>query len=143
MCRIFSTDSTTLAQRLLLALSGAPAVGAEQAPLPDDQLVARAIHHLDQRLGDAWTIASLAETVGVSREHLTRVFTARTGTTPAAWLRHRRIATAARRLRGGEQVAAIARSCGFSDPAHFARIFRRHTGTTPGRFRAGGGVPGW
>lgn len=130
-------DSTGLAQRLLLAISGSAPIAAP-ATTTGDTLVSLAMSELERRLGEAWTIDRLARVLGVSREHLTRVFIARTGEPPATWLRQRRVAAAARLLRGGTSIADIAHACGFADAAHFARIFRRHTGTAPSRFRDAG-----
>jgi AraC-like DNA-binding protein len=39
-----------------------------------------------------------------------------------------------------QQITDIAQKLSFSDPSHFARIFRKHTGTTPRFFR---GRQGW
>lgn len=130
-------DSTGLAQRLLLALSCSTAAAAPAATT-GDSLVSLAMTELERRLGEAWTVTRLAQVLGVSREHLTRVFLARTGAPPATWLRQRRVTAAARLLRGGTSIAGIAHACGFADPAHFARIFKRHTGTAPSRFRDAG-----
>lgn len=32
-------------------------------------------------------------------------------------------------------TSEIGRRAGFSDPSHFARVFRRHTGSTPAQIR--------
>jgi AraC family transcriptional regulator len=32
-------------------------------------------------------------------------------------------------------LGEIAKSCGFASPSHFARVFRRATGMTPGAWR--------
>lgn len=134
-------DSTALAQRLLLALSGA-ALAPAQATTSGDTLVALAMTELERRISEQWTVSRLAKSLGISREHLTRVFIARTGAPPAAWLRRRRITAAAGLLRGGTPIADIAHACGFADAAHFARIFRRFSGTAPSAYRASGGN-GW
>ena len=134
--------STGLAQRLLLALSGsAPDQPAEHGT--GDALVSLAMTELERRLVEPWTVDRLAQAVGVSREHLTRAFIARAGMPPATWLRRRRMVMAARLLRGGTAVAEIGRACGFPDPAHFARIFKQHTGLNPQRFRSAGSTTGW
>jgi AraC family transcriptional regulator len=47
-----------------------------------------------------------------------------------------RLAWAAAELaRGGKPLAEIAAGAGFADQSHFTRIFRRHVGTTPARYR--------
>lgn len=130
--------STDLAQRALLAASGG--AGAAEAPdIASDHVVAHAMAWVEPRLHERWTVARLARDLGVSREHLSRVFVADAGMPPAAWLRRARILAATRRLRGGEPVAAVARACGFADPAHFTAVFRAHHGMTPRDFRRSGG----
>ena len=49
-----------------------------------------------------------------------------------------RTASPARRLLrdGSEPVQAIAKRCGFSSPVHFSRLFSRHVGSSPQRYRA-------
>ncbi|WP_413562366.1 helix-turn-helix domain-containing protein [Catenulispora pinistramenti] len=37
-------------------------------------------------------------------------------------------------------MAAIARSCGYSDPRHFSESFQRHWGLSPAALRARGGT---
>jgi AraC family transcriptional activator of pobA len=38
-----------------------------------------------------------------------------------------------------QPIQDIANELAFSDPSHFARFFRKHTGTTPHEFRDQGG----
>jgi AraC-like DNA-binding protein len=123
--------STGLAQRLLLALSAGPA----EAPPTTDRLVAQAMALL--AAGDA-NVGGVARALGVSREHLARLFHERTGEPPARWRRRQRLERAARMLLAGEAVADAARACGFPNAAHFAALFRAHAGVAPSRFRARG-----
>jgi AraC-like DNA-binding protein len=132
--------SAAFAHRLLLALIEQPAPAPAGA---DDRLAAEAMALMASDLGYGWDVAAIARSLAVSREHLTRVFAARVGAPPARWLREQRISAAARRLRGAEPVAAIARACGFGDAAHFAEVFRLRVGVTPAVFRRQGGVAGW
>jgi AraC family transcriptional regulator len=49
-----------------------------------------------------------------------------------------RVEQAAHLLRTTERgLAAIALDTGFADQSHLAKVFRRHTGTTCARYRAG------
>lgn len=81
---------------------------------------------------------SLAERLGVSREHFHRLFRAAVGMAPAQYARLARIARAKVLLREGHAPAEVAVQCGFADQAHFSRWFRRCFGVTPGNYRAGG-----
>ena len=83
----------------------------------------------------AVTLADLGAAVGASPTHLVRAFTARFGLPPHAYLVGRRIDAARSLLLAGRPPADVAATVGFHDQAHLTRQFRRHVGTTPGRFR--------
>ena len=57
--------------------------------------------------------------------------------TPTWW--RRRVEAARRMLLAGRPPAEVAATVGFHDQAHLTRQFRRHVGTTPGRFGRPGG----
>jgi AraC-like DNA-binding protein len=90
---------------------------------------------LDADLGARPTLAELAERVGASPTHLVRSFAARFGVPPHAYVVGRRVEAARRLLLDGRPPAEVAASVGFHDQAHLTRHFRRHVGTTPGRYR--------
>jgi AraC-like DNA-binding protein len=78
----------------------------------------------------------LARLAGMSRYQLIRAFRAVTGMTPHAWQLNLRINLARERMRRGDSLSCVAQHLGFADQAHFQRVFKAHTGVTPGRFRA-------
>jgi AraC-like DNA-binding protein len=60
------------------------------------------------------------------------------GMAPGAWYTRRRIERAQERLReGGRAITEVAHELGFSSSQHFATVFKRHTGLTPGAWREG------
>lgn len=77
----------------------------------------------------------LARLAKMSRYQTIRAFRAVTGMTPHAWQLNQRINLARNRLLDGDGIAAVAQHLGFADQAHFQRVFKAHTGVTPGRFR--------
>lgn len=78
----------------------------------------------------------LAETFGRSESHLAASFRKVTGKTIFSVLNEIRIAEARTLLLSTEKDAKeIGRLCGFSDPTHFNRSFRRATGQTPLQYR--------
>lgn len=89
---------------------------------------------LDSHLFDRVTLAAAGDLVGASPTHLARCFTRAFGIPPHAYLLGRRIDAARQRLLEGQPPADVAVSTGFYDQAHLTRHFKRHTGTTPGRF---------
>lgn len=79
-----------------------------------------------------WSLKEYADRYGVSREHLSRVFTERTGQPPHAWLAGQRLRAALRLLRETElPIAQVARQAGFSGAHHLARCVRAATGQSP------------
>jgi hypothetical protein len=68
--------------------------------------------------------------------HLVRSFTRAFGIAPHRYVIGRRIDAARALLLEGEPIADVAVAVGFHDQAHLTRHFRRHVGTTPGRFVA-------
>lgn len=80
----------------------------------------------------------IARAVDIHPVHLARRYRQFSGRPVGAHLRQLRVSTAREMLRASDQpLADIAAECGFSDQAHFGRVFRRFTGTTPARYRAG------
>lgn len=89
-----------------------------------------------QDLRKEWSVDELAEHSGISREHLTRVFTKRFGTPPHRYLVELRIQEACQRLRTTkEPVKSIVMNVGFGSHANFIRIFRRYNGVSPTTYR--------
>lgn len=89
---------------------------------------------LDARLFVGITLAEAGRILGVSPAHLVRAFTHRFGISPHRYLVGRRIDVARPRLLEGQSLARVAADVGFHDQAHFTRHFKRHVGTTPGRY---------
>ncbi|KQU72567.1 MULTISPECIES: AraC family transcriptional regulator [Ensifer] len=126
---------------LIANLSAPRLVGAAA---PDDSAsrdrITSVLAAVRKDLAKAWTIDELAVLAHLSPSQLFRRFKDTIGTTPMDWLRHERINQAKRLLVEPEaKVSAVAAHCGYPDPYHFSRDFRRLTGYTPTRFRRDGG----
>ncbi|SDD54139.1 helix-turn-helix transcriptional regulator [Paraburkholderia lycopersici] len=81
-------------------------------------------------------VADLAQAVGLSPFHATRLFTQATGLPPHAWRTQLRLQRALGPLREGATVADVAAASGFTDQSHFTRHFRRMFGVPPGRWQS-------
>jgi AraC-like DNA-binding protein len=91
---------------------------------------------LRTRIGDSVGLSELADAVGVNAAHLARVFRARYGISVGEYGRRLRLDWATAEIARDERpIAEIATEAGFADQSHFTRLFRRHVGTTPARFR--------
>jgi len=72
-------------------------------------------------------------TVDRLNDHVKRA----TGVTAGHLIRQRALTEAKRQLVfTTQQIHDIAEELAFADPSHFARFFRKQTGTTPHEFRA-------
>lgn len=82
------------------------------------------------------SLAELAALVGLSPDHFGVAFRTAAGKTPHQFLLHCRIEAAKDiLLRENASLSAVAVDIGFSDQAHFTRVFRRLTGQTPALWR--------
>jgi AraC family transcriptional regulator len=91
---------------------------------------------LRARIADPVGLSELATAVGVNATHLARVFRARYGISVGEYGRRLRLDWAAAEIaRDDTPIAQIAAAAGFADQSHFTRLFKRHVGTTPARFR--------
>lgn len=83
-----------------------------------------------------WGVADYARELSVSPTHLSRVVKATTGVPASQMIQARLIREARQRLAYTNlRVSTIAYTLGFSDPAHFSRVFTRDTGISPRTFR--------
>lgn len=82
------------------------------------------------------SLGELAARFDLDPCHMARAFRAARGTTIASYSRRARVDWVRVRLQTGvEDLAALALAAGFCDQSHLNRVFRRHAGTTPARFR--------
>jgi AraC family transcriptional regulator len=112
----------------------ADAVRAE-APPGRPAWVARLIDRIESDLACAPTLSQLAAEIGLHPAHLSRVFRRACGETLGEYVRRRRVEEAERALASDLSLAEIAARAGFSDQAHFTRVFRQHFGVAPGARR--------
>lgn len=101
-----------------------------------DAAVGRSLALLHNRPHHAWTIAELADAVGVSRSVLVERFSRYLGEPPMAYLTGWRLRLAAEALATTSRgVADIAADVGYESEAAFNRAFKRTFGLPPATFR--------
>ncbi len=98
--------------------------------------LARVISQLQETERPPLPLEDLAKTADMSRYQLIRAFRAVTGMTPHAYQLNRRVNQARQWLQSGAEITDIAYRLGFADQSHFQRVFKAHTGVTPGCYRA-------
>jgi AraC family transcriptional activator of pobA len=123
-----------------LAASRARASGDAIAPEPTGATVEAlrklVEEHFHKERQLAFYADKLAMTVDRLNDHVKRA----TGVTAGHLIRQRVLTEAKRQLVFTSQpIHEIAYDLAFSDPSHFARFFRKQTGTTPHEFRAARG----
>src|SRR3954462_10491057 len=102
-----------------------------------DPIVGKSLGLLHSRVAHCWTIADLADEVGISRSALVERFTRYLSEPPMTYLTRWRLQLAARSLeKTSRGVAEIAADVGYESEAAFNRPFKREFGQPPGRYRA-------
>ena len=110
------------------------ASSTELATVP--RWAARTREYLDAHCTRDLTIAQLATDAGVHPCHLNRCFKRYFGASVGTYVRRRRIALARQLLqRGDESLSEIAARLGFCDQSHFAKMFKKTIGLSPGMYR--------
>jgi AraC-like DNA-binding protein len=117
---------------------GAAAFGEEAMGSEDEgDAIERAQNYVRSHLNEPLGIDRVAQQVYMSRALFTRRFREQTGQSFNEFITQCRIQEAKTLLCESDwAVSLIASNVGFRSPAHFARLFQRHTGTTPTAFRA-------
>ena len=91
--------------------------------------------NLDRNIG----LAEIAGVSGLTVSQFSRAFKRSTGLSPYRYVVERRVDRARRLLvETSNSLAEVAYSAGFSSQSHMIDTFRRHLGTTPGRYRRDG-----
>ncbi len=102
-----------------------------------DPIVGKSLALLHSRVAHPWTIANLADEVGISRSALVERFTRFITEPPMTYLTRWRLQLAVKSLeKTSRGVADIAANVGYESEAAFSRAFKREFGEPPGRYRS-------
>ncbi|MFW5418473.1 helix-turn-helix domain-containing protein [Nocardiopsis sp. CNT-189] len=103
---------------------------------PEDGAVSRAMEWAAHHLAEPLPIGRLAAAARMSTRTFVRAFRAAAGTTPAAWVRARRLDEARRMLETTDlPVDRIAEECGFGSAVTMRQNFSAAFRTSPSRYR--------
>ena len=121
---------------LCLELLGSMDAAALAVPASTPAWLERAVELLRDRCRDELSVAEIAAAVGVHPVHLARTFRRHLRCTPGQFMRFHQLEHAASMLlRTARPLAEVALSSGFADQSHFSRVFTRHFGLPPGKYR--------
>lgn len=101
-----------------------------------------AILAMERHLEDPLSAPEVAEAVGLSHRHLTRLFRDHTGKSVVQYYRDIRLDRGRALVTQTEMsVMEIALACGFANPEHFTRAYKARFAITPRADRVAGRVP--
>jgi AraC family L-rhamnose operon regulatory protein RhaS len=127
-----------LALQLVAAVARAAALSRPGAGGAGREAVGRFLDDLDRRFHEPVRIDRAADELGLSRRSFTRLFREAAGCPYAEYVERVRVRHACRLLRDPARgIAPVAFQCGYEDLSAFYRAFKRQTGLSPGRWRAG------
>lgn len=81
------------------------------------------------------TVESIAETLGIDRRYLVRIFKASMGMSVQSYLIKVRMEQAEKLLRDKLPVNLVSELVGYGDPFHFSKMFKKYYGVSPSRFK--------
>lgn len=95
-----------------------------------------AIHYIQTHLRENISVEDLAVRASLSTDHFSRSFLQHIGQRPLQYIQQKRIERAQFLiLTSGLTFAEIAEQTGFDSLSYFTRVFKSHTGKTPGAYR--------
>lgn len=91
--------------------------------------------YLSEHCEEDRAIDSISAEFGYSAGYLVRAFKRHFNMTPHAYRLNRRVQLGQQALKQGEAISAVAHTTGFSDQAHFQRVFKQRVAATPDQYR--------
>lgn len=103
---------------------------------PEQDLVKQAQQIIDDGYQSRIDARHISRQLGVSKNHLVKLFKRHYGVTPAQYIAYRRVAKAVELLRQGEAgILEVAYAAGFSSLSTFYKTFKERIGYAPGAVR--------
>lgn len=91
---------------------------------------------MQQEFAHICGVDEVAERLGVTTAHFTRLFSQTVGTPPGRFLKQQKLAYAKKLLLLPEMtVTLVAEMTGYSNVNYFSKVFHKETGMTPGEYR--------
>ena len=127
---------TNIATEILVLINSAFIKNAESQEIGiDNDAIKKAMDHINSNFNTDLSLEKIAANSYISVNQLCRLFNKYCGTTVAKYIVSKRITEAKKLLASGKSVTETALLCGFEDYANFIRVFKKHVGITPGKYR--------
>ncbi len=97
--------------------------------------VRRAVQTVDSLYMTPLRVGSIADSMGIDRRYLARIFKDSMGMSVQEYLIQVRMEQAKKLLRDGLPVNQVAGMVGYSDPFQFSKIFKKHCMVSPGKYK--------
>ena len=98
--------------------------------------VEEALTYLESNYTNNISVQSLADSIGLNRSYLHRLFKSATGSSVQEYLLDLRIRKACTLLKSTVlPIAIISLSVGYEDTLYFSRLFKKKKGASPSRYR--------
>lgn len=110
------------------------AVPETNTALPLNNLY-KVANYLNQYCLEDTSIALISAEFGLSTGYLIRAFKRHFNLTPHAYRLNCRVQLGQQALKAGQAIAKVAHAVGFSDQAHFQRVFKQRVAATPNQYR--------
>lgn len=130
VCRHFALGILLLLQRKLLERD------ADPIRKKRERLINQITDYLNEHYAEALTLSQISEKFFISTSHLSHVFKNETGLSPIQYMMQRRIGEAQSLLvETSLTIQQIEERLGFTDSAHFSKMFKKCVGVTPKEYR--------
>ena len=105
-------------------------------PLGSCTYVEQCCEYIETHIGENISVKHIANLLGISHEHLSRIFKHEMGTSVVEYIKRNKIIEAKFMLRYTSMtLVEISEKLAFSSQSHFCTAFKEETGITPKRFR--------
>lgn len=132
---VSGTSASAYAYAMLTNLISGPSVMEEGEEGNLSPLVETAVGIIQEEFPFLEGLDELAQRLEVSKAHLIRTFTKKTGVSPGRYITHLRVEYAKLLLRGEDpSITYVAEASGFANANYFAKVFRRETGMSPSEY---------
>lgn len=108
----------------------------DPVPSGGSNILGKAMNYINENLGHSFRLSDMADALSISENYLYKIFIAKTGKSPAAFILKLRMETAKQALANQSlPIKMIAAHLGYPDASHFSTVFKRTWGISPRAYR--------